>query len=308
MSQAEQRSEKRERSGDTAELLRSGDALRVRQIVELLEDHGIVTTTPGLEHRSMLSGFGAHIEMVVRVAVEDLSEARELVRALDEAEPVDGEAEQDDEPEEAPPSRVELPNASYRSGAAKVVEEPAPLDGPKSPREKRFAFLLALVIPGGGHLYAWRYAEGLTLLVLQLTVLFSMANRVPFAAAVLPIVLVADLLGAFFWCDVSQGKRLAGRARRFAVPVAALLVIAALYLETGPLPRMLVGPGPAGACAYYGRCGTRSEAECLVLGIQEQNEHWAHQFTAECGACMREMDCDDWAACDRPCRWSQDDE
>lgn len=237
---------RREAEEDSVILLRTPDALRARMVKALLEEEGIVVSTPGLEHNSMLLFAGSAIEVIVRVPRRDLERATALV------------AEMEREVEAAPDPDGGAP---YRDGPSRAVPLPRP-------RLKRIAVVATVLFPGGGHFYVQRPWRALLVVAGYAAAIGAIAWSVPLSGYLLLLPLIADVLGAFDGCDVSAGKP-ATSPHRLA-PVVALAVIGAWsVLAPGPLLPWLAGHEGAARCEWVARCEGVDAQLCLLNTANE---------------------------------------
>lgn len=143
----------------------SHDANEAALLKGLLEDHGIVVATPGLEHRGMLGIAGGFVKIPIKVPRRDKAEAEALLEALEGSE-VD-----DDEDEAAP-------------------EE--------APRRRRIAIFVACVLTFGcGHFYVRQNVAGLVLAIIELSAVLVICSGQPIAVALLVGCVLADITGSF---------------------------------------------------------------------------------------------------------------
>ena len=167
--------------GDEAEdlvtVVVSHDANEAALLKGLLEDHGLVVATPGLEHRSMLGMAGSFVKIPIKVPRRDLAEAEALLEALNEGgdEDEDEDEDEDDIPEEAP-------------------------------RRRRIAIFVACVLTFGcGHFYVRQNVAGLVLALIELSAMVVLCGGEPLAAALLAGCVLADIVGSF--AGVSRQER-----------------------------------------------------------------------------------------------------
>lgn len=159
--------------GDEAEdlvtVVVSHDANEAALLKGLLEDHGIVVATPGLEHRGMLGMAGSFVKIPIKVPRRDLAEAQALLQALNEG----GD---DDEPDE--------------DESDAIPEE--------APRRRRIAIFVACVLTfGSGHFYVRQNVAGLVLALIELSAIIVLCGGEPVAAALLAGCVLADIVGSF---------------------------------------------------------------------------------------------------------------
>ena len=211
----------------------AGDPLEAQMLRDVLSQEGIEATIPGAYHGALLGAAGALIRIPVQVRRSQAEEAACIVEAIDEYDAVlpDGE-EGPAVPAEEMERRLALADAQdegqgpYRAGP--IVRE-----APERPRLKRVAVIASVVLTfGAGHFYARDTRGGLLLLLSELVVLLlAMGGHAPQAMGALPILVIADVVGAMGAVDRANGEQTeGGKASRHAALVGAILALAVALL------------------------------------------------------------------------------
>lgn len=183
---------------------------------ELLEDAGIVVSTPGLEHRHMLGIAGSYVKISVQVRRSRLEEAQELLRGLEHADEIL-------EPIEQPrPPAVDGP---YRGG------RPDPDEGYDDVRLKRIGAFASLVLTfGAGHFYARENAIAWVIAGLELVALGKSMLGDPTLAAIVPALILYDLFGGLRACErYNQRAPHTPKQQLLKVPLLLALAVASFY-------------------------------------------------------------------------------
>ncbi len=160
--------------GDEAEdlvtVVVSHDPNEAALLKGLLEDHGLVVATPGLEHRAMLGMAGSFVKIPIKVPRRDKAEAEALLAALEEES--DGDADEGTE-----------------DGSDALPAE--------APRQRRVALFVACAMTfGSGHFYVRENAAGLLLLVVEAVALALLCAGEPLGGVVVFGCIVADIGGS----------------------------------------------------------------------------------------------------------------
>lgn len=270
-------------TGDLVILLRTEDPLRAQMVTDLLEQEDIPVATPGLVQRSALGALGAFADIVVRVPEEDLDRARAIVAALDEGAPAQ---DPDDEP------------VTYRASRKKPKERTAPV------RLARVAVFVAFILPGGGHMYLGRYRPAFVLVALQMAVWFALHHEVPYAGLVWPVGFVVDAFVSTRLCRISQERIGPEKEPRWAVAMAAIVVLGGLFALSGPVARSIAGPGDSGSCEFSARCtnNPQSAIACTIAAANARLDGAPPSFGNACGVCIAQLPCEDArTGCVREC-------
>lgn len=174
------------------------DPVEAEMLVDLLAQEGIVATVPGNTHSAMLGGLAASAFRVpLRVRSSDAARATAILSALETYdEEVDEEGEDEGEDEEAEEADDEPAPRRRRAGLRPRENDPPPA------RKKTVAIAAALIMPmvilafGGGHFYARSYPRGFALLACGWLCLFLGCSGQSWAWLGLPLVVLADIVGA----------------------------------------------------------------------------------------------------------------
>ncbi|MFO0682577.1 MAG: hypothetical protein U0234_11025 [Sandaracinus sp.] len=158
------------------------------------------------------------------------------------------------------------------------------------------------MIPGGGHLYARRYRQGLSFLVVGILGWLAFTAGVPLAILFWPVLLAFDLWGAFRLCAISQGTMPRESERTYAPGIGALVILGGLGICAGPLATSLAGPDAA-VCRWNARCDEQAELRCVLRAADARLDGLAPAQSAACGACLDESECGEADRCADVCEF-----
>jgi hypothetical protein len=270
-----------ERGEERVELLRTHDPLRGEMLRELLESEGIPVATPGLEHRAMLGVIGGHVEIVVQVPRRDLERARALIAALDAA-PLEGPDLRDEDPLE------ERAVVGYREAA----RAPSTVFG----KRRRVAVIASMVLPGGAHVYVSQWRSAALIAAVEIAALVLAGVGVPFAILLLPLAVLADILGGTWHCERMARGETAPSLRRFGPELVATLAAGWVGLMMTPAgASWAAGPRSTLICEYRTECWGTELRACLW---ETAGSGLERHVLPGCEACLRDADdCAEAARC-----------
>lgn len=249
---------------DTVILEQTTVPTRAALIRNLLEEEGIVVSTPGYT-ASSTAGITGAFDIAIRVPKKDLDRARAVLEARN-----------------ALSSRITT----------------------KTPRRFRIAALAALVPGFGmGHAHAGAYLSAGILAVLEVLAFVS-SSSIFLGGVLVPVVVALDVLGSREACARANRDEPMGRWLTKPVIVAAVIVPLGLAALGTWGDALVAGENGRAFCAWTDRCGfARSGEEDCLHGYAEDTLAGWEGISDACARCIQRDDACELSECDDTCGW-----